>query len=48
VLFEVHQRSVLLAAVEGKVRQMQSRFSKSMTTIEGSLEPLCRLMHGII
>ena len=40
------QRRVLLARTEGKVRQVQS--CKVMTTIQGSLEPLCRLTHSII
>jgi hypothetical protein len=40
------QRRVLLACVEVEVRQVQ--FCKCMTTIEGSLEPLCRLTHSII
>ena len=40
------QRRVLLACVEVEVRQVQ--FCKCMTTIEGSLEPLCRLTHAII
>jgi hypothetical protein len=31
---------------QGEVRQVQ--FCKYMTTIEGSLEPLCRLTHSII
>jgi hypothetical protein len=34
------QRRVLLARIKGEVRQVQ--FCKWMTTIEGSLEPLCR------
>jgi hypothetical protein len=40
------QRRVLLACVEVEVRQVQ--FCKCMTTIEGSLEPPCRLTHSII
>ena len=37
------QRRVLLARIKGKVRQVQ--VCKWTTTIEGSLEPLCRLTH---
>jgi hypothetical protein len=40
------QCRVLLARGEGEVRQVQ--FCKWITTIEGSLEPLCRLTHSII
>ena len=40
VLFEMCQRRVLLARIKGEVRQVQ--YCKWMTTIEGSLEPLCR------
>jgi hypothetical protein len=40
------QRRVLLARTEGKVRQVQ--VCKWTTTIQGSLEPLCRLTHSII
>ena len=40
------QRRVLLARIKGEVRQVQ--FCKWKTTIEGSLEPLCRLTHSII
>ena len=42
------QRRVLLARIKCEVRQVQ--FCKCMTTItiEGSLEPLCRLTHSII
>jgi hypothetical protein len=40
------QRRVLLARIKGEVRQVQ--FCKWTTTIEGSLEPLCRLTHSII
>jgi hypothetical protein len=41
------QRRVLLARKKGEVRQVQ--FCKwTTTTIEGSLEPLCRLTHSII
>jgi hypothetical protein len=40
------QRRVLLARKKGEVRQVQ--FCKWKTTIEGSLEPLCRLTHSII
>ena len=40
------QRRVLLARTKGEVRQVQS--CKCMTTIEGSLEPLCRPTHSII
>jgi hypothetical protein len=40
------QRCVLLARIKGEVRQVQ--FFKWTTTIEGSLEPLCRLTHSII
>jgi hypothetical protein len=42
------QRRVLLACIEphGEVRQVQ--FCKWTTSIEGSLEPLCRLTHSII
>ena len=43
VLFEMCQRRVLLARVEGEVRQVQ--FCKSDTTIEGSLEPPCCFRH---
>ena len=46
VLFEMRQRRVLLARFEGEVRQVQ--FCRCTTTIEGSLEPLCRLKHSII
>jgi len=46
VLFEMCQRRVLLARIEGEVRQVQ--FCKWTTTIEGSLKPLCRLTHSII
>ena len=35
------QRRVLLARIKGEVRQVQ--FCKWTTTIEDSLEPLCRL-----
>jgi hypothetical protein len=44
VLFEMRQRRVPLARVKGQVRQVQ--FCKWTTTIEGSLEPLCRLTHA--
>jgi hypothetical protein len=40
------QRRVRLARIEGKVRQVQC--CKWTTTIEGSLEPICRLTHSII
>jgi hypothetical protein len=40
------QRRVLLARIEGKVRQVQ--FCKWTTTIKGSLEQLCRLTNSII
>ena len=40
------QRPVLLVRIKGEVRQVQ--FCKWTTTIEGSLEPLCRLTHSII
>jgi hypothetical protein len=40
------QRRVLLARIKGEVRQVQ--FCKWKTTIEGSLEPLCRLTHSIL
>jgi len=40
------QRRVLLARIKGEVRQVQ--VCKWTTTIEGSLEPLCRLTHSII
>ena len=40
------QRRVLLARIKGEVRQVQ--FCKWTTTIQGSLEPLCRLTHSII
>ena len=46
VLFEMCQRRVLLTRMEGEVRQGQ--FCKWTTTIEGSLEPFCRLTHSII
>ena len=40
------QRRVLLSRIKGEVRQVQ--FCKWTSTIEGSLEPLCRLTHSII
>jgi hypothetical protein len=40
------QRRVLLARIKVEVRQVQ--FCKWTTTIEGSLEPICRLTHSII
>ena len=46
VLFEMRQRRVLLARFEGEVRQVQ--FCRCTTTVEGSLEPLCRLTHSIL
>ena len=46
VLFEMCQRRVLLARIKGEVRQVQ--FCKWLTTIQGSLEPFCRLTHSII
>jgi hypothetical protein len=46
VLFEMYQRRFLLTRIEGEVRQVQ--FCKWMTTIQGSLEPLCRLTNSII
>jgi hypothetical protein len=56
VLFVMHQRRVLLTRIKWCARcilQMdgevcQGQFCKWMTTIEGSLEPLCRLTHSII
>ena len=41
----MRQRRVLLARIE-EVCHVQ--FCKWTTTIEGSLEPLCRLTHSII
>jgi hypothetical protein len=40
------QRRVLLARIKGEVREVQ--FCKFMTTIEGSVDPLCRLTESII
>jgi hypothetical protein len=46
LLFEMCQRRVLLARIKGEVRQVQ--FCQWTTTIEGSLEPLCRLTQSMI
>jgi hypothetical protein len=46
MLFEMCQRRVLWARIKGEVRQVQ--VCKWTTTIQGSLEPLCRLTHSII
>jgi hypothetical protein len=48
VLFEMRQRRVLLASIQGEVRQVQCCPFPFITTIEGSLEPLCRLTHPMM